>query len=181
MKTIKIGDQIWCTENLDINKFRNGDIIFESKTDDDWKTAGNKRRPSWRYSCYNLNNKIGYGKLYNWYAVSDSRILAPEGFHVPTMEEFELLRNTVNGNGNSLKVYGEGSDDGVGTNESGFSAMLSYEYDHYWDSNEYMHFWSLTSYNSLKGYNMLLDYYDASIYIYDDDKRKGYSVRLIKD
>ncbi len=79
MKEIKIGDQIWSTENLNVDKFRNGDPIPLVKTEDDWEKACDNKEPAWCYYDSDPANGEKYGALYNWYAVIDPRGLAPEG------------------------------------------------------------------------------------------------------
>ncbi|MBM3456181.1 MAG: hypothetical protein FJX80_13740, partial [Bacteroidetes bacterium] len=72
-KTVKIGSQVWLAQNLNTDRFQNGDIIPEAKTREEWYLAGENKQPAW---CYYENapaNGAKYGKLYNWYAVSDSR------------------------------------------------------------------------------------------------------------
>jgi hypothetical protein len=90
IKTVVIGTQEWTTKNLNVSKYRNGDIIPEVKDPEEWSalTTG-----AWCY--YNNDPKNGaiYGKLYNWYAVSDPRGLAPEGFHIPTNLELNSIQD----------------------------------------------------------------------------------------
>lgn len=92
-KSVKIGTQIWMTENLNVSTFRNGEPIPEAKTDEEWKAAGTQGKPAWCYYDNDSKNGAKYGKLYNWYAVNDPRGLAPEGWHVPNDEEWETLEN----------------------------------------------------------------------------------------
>ncbi|MEY3342970.1 MAG: hypothetical protein RL090_654, partial [Bacteroidota bacterium] len=89
--SVQIGDQTWMTQNLDVDKFRNGDPIKEAKTKEEWLEAAKNREPAWCY--HELNEKDGdqYGKLYNYYAVMDPRGLAPEGWHIPSAAEFRIL------------------------------------------------------------------------------------------
>jgi uncharacterized protein (TIGR02145 family) len=94
---VTIGTQVWCTENLDVTTFRNGDVIHQAKTNEEWEMAGKKKQPAW---CYYNNDPVNghkYGKLYNWYAVSDSRGLAPEGYHIPSDVEWTKLINYLGG------------------------------------------------------------------------------------
>jgi uncharacterized protein (TIGR02145 family) len=89
-KMIKIGTQEWSTNNLNVSKYRNGDIIPEVKDFNKWLslTTG-----AW---CYYNNDPVNgsiYGKLYNWYAVNDPRGLAPEGFHIPSIDELHTITN----------------------------------------------------------------------------------------
>ncbi|NDA63795.1 MAG: TonB family protein [Chitinophagia bacterium] len=90
-QTVTIGTQEWMTKNLDVSTFKNGDPIPEAKTDEAWKRAGEGGKPAWCYYNNDPKNGIKYGKLYNWYAVNDARGLAPNGYHVPTNEEWTIL------------------------------------------------------------------------------------------
>jgi uncharacterized protein (TIGR02145 family) len=94
-KTVQVASQIWMAENLNVSTFRNGDRIFEAKTDEEWKNAAEEKKPAWCYYKNKKKNGEKYGKLYNWYAVNDSRSLAPDGWHIPSYYEWELLdKNT---------------------------------------------------------------------------------------
>ncbi|TAL68102.1 MAG: hypothetical protein EPN82_11950 [Bacteroidetes bacterium] len=129
-KEIKIGNQIWMTKNLDVTTYRNGDIIPEVKEANIWDTL---TTGAWSY----LDNKPEYGKLYgklyNWYAVSDPRGLAPEGWRVPTMAEADTLRSFLgreNGYNAGIVMKEAGHANWVyydstvfSTNESGFTAL----------------------------------------------------------
>jgi len=44
-KTVKIGEQVWMAENINTDRFRNGDIIPEAKTKEEWIKAGENRQP----------------------------------------------------------------------------------------------------------------------------------------
>ena len=123
---ITIGAQVWMTRNLDVSTFRNGDTIFEAKSKEDWVKAGESKRPAFCY--FRFNSKYGkqFGKLYNWFAVNDSRGLAPVGYHIPTREELEELINHLGGKdtaAKSLKSIEDWSKGDTGTNSSGFSAL----------------------------------------------------------
>ena len=96
-QTIKIGTQTWATKNLNVAKFRNGDVISQAKTDEEWEAAGDNKQPAWCYYENNTANGTKYGKLYNWYAVVDYRGLAPAGWHVPTDEEWTILSTFLGG------------------------------------------------------------------------------------
>ena len=72
-KTVTIGEQVWLLENLNTSHYRNGDPIPEVKTKSEWADCSKKEKGAW---CYYSNDPINgkkYGKLYNWYAVNDSR------------------------------------------------------------------------------------------------------------
>ena len=82
--SVKIGSQVWATENLNVDRFRNGDPIPQAKTAEEWQNAGNNQQPAWCYYNNDPKNGESYGKLYNWYAVNDRRGLAPQGWHIPS-------------------------------------------------------------------------------------------------
>jgi uncharacterized protein (TIGR02145 family) len=103
-KTVVIGTQTWMAENLNVSTFRNGDTIPEANTAEDWKTAGENGQPAWCYYENDPANGAKYGKLYNWFAVNDSRGLAPAGYHIPTNEEWTTLEYYLgNDAGNKMK------------------------------------------------------------------------------
>jgi uncharacterized protein (TIGR02145 family) len=88
---VQIGNQVWMTRNLDVTKFRNGDPIPQAKSYSEWEKARNKRQPAWCYVNDDKRNTATCGVMYNWYAVVDSRGLAPNGWHIPRKKEWEVL------------------------------------------------------------------------------------------
>jgi uncharacterized protein (TIGR02145 family) len=90
-QTITIGEQVWTSENLNVSKFRNGDPIPYAKSDEEWKKAAENRQPAWCYFDNESGSGKKYGKLYNWYAVNDTRGIAPAGYHIPTDTEWTTL------------------------------------------------------------------------------------------
>lgn len=91
MDTVIINDQEWAAENLTTKVFRNGDIIMEAQSYDEWEHAAENKIPAWCYYKKNDRNEAVYGILYNWYAVNDPRGLAPDGWKVPSIEDWEKL------------------------------------------------------------------------------------------
>lgn len=127
----KIAAQIWTVENLKVSHFSNGEIIPEIQSDKEWEEAGKNKKPAWCF--YNNDSKNGklYGKLYNWYAVIDSRGLAPKGWHIPTDAEWTTFTDNIGGQGRAgLKMmepsskYWKTLDIGA-DNSSGFTATPS--------------------------------------------------------
>lgn len=96
---VKIGNQVWMKENLNVSRFRNGDPIPEAKTKDEWIQAGIKKQAVWCYYDNDFKNGTKYGKLYNWYAVNDPRGLAPNGWNVPTNDDWNILFEYLGGKG----------------------------------------------------------------------------------
>jgi uncharacterized protein (TIGR02145 family) len=123
---VTIGTQVWTTKNLDVATFRNGDNIPEAKSDADWFFAGNNMQAAWCYYGYDVANGTKYGKLYNWYAVNDPRGLAPNGYHIPTDEEWTKLTDYLGNESAGTKMKntsGWYNPTGNGNNSSGFSAL----------------------------------------------------------
>jgi uncharacterized protein (TIGR02145 family) len=89
--SVAIGEQVWTSRNLDATRFRNGDPIPQAESKEEWMEAFKAEKPAWcRFDNLESNGEE-YGILYNWYAVTDSRGLAPEGWHVPSDAEFAEL------------------------------------------------------------------------------------------
>ncbi|MDD2387466.1 MAG: fibrobacter succinogenes major paralogous domain-containing protein [Bacteroidales bacterium] len=125
VEIVVIGNQIWMQKNLDVTTFRNGDVIPEAKTNDEWVKAIQNREPAWCYYENDPKNGEKYGIIYNFYAVNDSRGLAPKDWHIPTTAEWNELSTFLGGNelaGAKLKSIGGWHYDGNGTNESKFDA-----------------------------------------------------------
>lgn len=124
--TVKIGLQIWSSANLNVVTFRNGDTIPEARTNEEWVAAGKAGKPAWCY--YNNDPKHGqkYGRLYNWFAVTDPRGLAPKGWSLPEAADWAKLAGYLGGSGragNKLKSSSGWADGFIGTNESGFNGL----------------------------------------------------------
>jgi len=181
IKSVKIGGQVWMTENLNVTHFRNGELILEAKSNEEWEKAGKEKRPAW---CYYNNDSIygiKHGKLYNWYAVNDKRGLAPEGWHIPTTEEYDILENNVGLESKYYKSNSICSEDKV--NISGFSALFSgarSERNGFGGLNELTFFWTVSSENLLYArVRLLSDHW--KIWDKTVNKNQGFSVRCVKD
>ena len=127
---VRIGNQIWMSANLDVDKFRNGDPIQEAKSTEEWNRAGENHQPAWCYFNNQPNNGALFGKLYNWYAVSDSRGLSPTGWHIPNNTDWTQLIDYLDGDdinlaGIKMKSTSGWNQNSNGTNESGFNGLPS--------------------------------------------------------
>ena len=122
---VRIGYNIWMIRNLDVDCFRNGDLIPHIESAEEWEEAGNKGQPAWCYYDNDPKNGEIYGKLYNWHAVNDPRGLAPKGWHIPHDEweriSYSLGHQKIGGKMKS-KTYWKSPNKGA-TNSSGFSAL----------------------------------------------------------
>ena len=192
-KTITIGTQTWMAENLRTTKYRNGDPINNTIENTNWisLTTG-------AYCKYdNINDLIviaSRGLLYNYYAVDDERNIAPEGWHVPTDEEWTTLVTYLGGEsiaGGKMKEVGttHWKSENIGaTNESGFTSLPVGWRDNYngifggFDYNAF--YWSSTEDDIDIAWYRFLNYDLASIGRFSwsvGDKNSGFSVRCIKD
>lgn len=200
-KTVKIGDQIWMAENLKVTHYRNGDPIPRVTSNSAWADLS-----TGAYCVYDKkeSNAETYGYLYNWYAVNDSRNLAPEGWHVPTDEEWKELEISLGmsqseaddtgywGTNQGSKLAGNASLWAYGDLKnnsafgiSGFSALpggyRSYYYGSFFDMGSYTYFWSATeSYIDL-AWGRSLIYGHSGVGRGSGYRRSGFSVRLVRD
>ena len=117
-RTVKIGSQIWMAENLRVIHYRNGDPIQNDASVYSW---GHSCKTWGAYCEYDndINNVITYGRLYNWFAVNEERLLAPVGWHVPSDAEWKQLERHIGLREIELDKYGS-----RGFNENGRSANV---------------------------------------------------------
>ena len=195
-KEVTIGNQVWMTKNLDVDKFRNGDPIPEAKSNEEWIAASENKQSAWCYYDNDPKNGEKYGKLYNWYAVIDSRGLAPKGYHVPSKEELTKLVDYLGENLAGLKLKSaSGWDDCKsenlnGTNESGFfgqpGGFRNWDGGFFWIGSQGT--WRSKTIEKLF-VNSLPDMYSLKLICGKDEvlfwkeqmDKMGYSVRCIKD
>lgn len=186
-KTIKIDNQLWMLENLNVVNFRNGDPVPEAKTEDEWVSAGKEGKPAWCHYENKIENGVTYGKLYNWYAVADPRGLAPVGWHVPTDAEWRQVTLFLGGEdaaGTKMKNPTGWTHDGNGTNESGFSGLPAGSRDRFGKFDYIGHvayWWCATPYDSSFAWYRVIDEVPWYVYRTNYYKQNGYSVRCILD
>ena len=123
-KTVKIGKMVWMAENLNVAFYRNGDSIPQARTNEEWQRYGKEKKGCWSYYKYDSSDAVIYGKLYNWYSVTDPMGLAPAGWRVASFEDWDKLIVTLKGKetaGKKMKST-DGWEVNTGTNESGFTA-----------------------------------------------------------
>jgi len=185
-KTICINEQIWMAENLNTDKFLNGDSIPEVKTYENWLEASKTGAPAWCY--YENSPRKGeiYGKLYNWFAVNDPRGLAPNGWHVASTNEWDYLITFFGNyeiaakNLKSNKLWARE----CGTNESGFSALPGGDrddYKGYCDGLSYEGYWWSSSEKNKDSAISRMILSNNEKWEWIAGKGRGQSVRCIKD
>jgi uncharacterized protein (TIGR02145 family) len=189
--TVQIGNQCWTQSNLKVSKYRNGDSIPTGLSNTQWSstTLG-------AYAIYNndpVNDGL-YGKLYNHYAVTDSRGLCPTGWHVPTDSEWTILENHLSGSivaGGALKSTstqptpgGWASPNTGATNSSGFTGTPGGLRDTngvFSTVPMYGCWWSSSVSTASDAWYRRLNYDFIYFYRIDYSRTLGFSVRCLKD
>jgi uncharacterized protein (TIGR02145 family) len=200
-QTVTIGTQVWMKENLKTTRYRNGDLI--GTTNPATLDIKNESAPKYQWIFENNQSDLAvYGRLYTWYAVTDNRNIAPNGWHVPTDDEWTTLINFLGGDslaGGKLKesdiTHWKSPNTGA-TNESGFTALPggcrpeNGVFDgggvFIGDKHHYGGWWSSSEKNFSTAWNRYMSYKDAVITFFDntygyDGKKWGFSVRCLKD
>jgi uncharacterized protein (TIGR02145 family) len=182
--TIVIGSQEWMAENLRTTTYFNGDTIPNIPLSSTWGLG------AWEH--YNNDNlyENPYGKLYNWFAVTDSRKLCPTGWHIPTDAEWTTLTNYLGGNIAGGKMKSTGTQYWTlpnvdATNASGFTGLpAGKKINTYLEIGESALWWSSTPYYTStinNGWYRSLSYSNGDIIRNHTTQHNGLSVRCIKD
>jgi len=126
---ITIGAIVFATENLNVTKYRNGDLITHAETRSDWVNANTNEAGAWCYYENNLANGVIYQKLYNSWAVKDSRNICPYGYDVVDESEYTNLNIQVGvtGTGSIKSTDNWTSTSSASNNSTGFDSQPSGE------------------------------------------------------
>lgn len=185
---VKIGSQTWMADNLKTTKYRTGDDIVNFTNSSDWSMF-----PIGALCNYDNNEALGgvYGKLYNWYAVSDSRNIAPQGWHIPSDAEWTSLTTQLGGMdvaGAKLKETGvlRWNNPNTGAiNESGFTAIPAGNRGNgngtFAEMGTGAFWWTSTPQTDVYGYFRSIGYSSSGVGRSGSAKVNGLSVRCIKD
>jgi uncharacterized protein (TIGR02145 family) len=202
LPSVTIGTQIWSIKNLDVATYRNGDPIPQVTDPTQWTylTTG-----AW---CWYNNDSATYGatygRLYNWYAVNDPRGLAPQGWHVPTNSEWDVMTKyldptvdttTTTGFGGTgtdigtqLKNTSGWNSSGNGTNSSGFAGLpggMCNGQGQFVIIGNRGYWWSASQHGSSSPAQAAwwrgLEYNKSSVQRTNTLSRNGVSVRVVKD
>ncbi|MBU8934345.1 MAG: fibrobacter succinogenes major paralogous domain-containing protein [candidate division Zixibacteria bacterium] len=185
--TVKIGNQWWMAENLRVTHYRNGDEINVITDNTGWfeTRVG---------ACCSYNNSDTiidtYGRIYNSYAVVDSRKIAPAGWHVASDSEWQTLIGFVGDYytaGGKLKQRGTNhwrSPNTGASDEYGFTALPGGQRmpaGHFDRMEEEAYFWTSSYLNATTVLNTSLSYRSAEILRGGSWPYAGKSVRCVKD
>lgn len=189
--TITIGTQVWTKENLKVTHYRNGDQIPNVTDIVQWCSL-----TSGAYCSYDNDsaNAAVYGMLYNWYAVNDSRSLAPAGWHVPTYSDLDSLQIYLGYDlvaGGKLKEVGTShwmSPNTGASNESEFTALPggqrtdSFYSCMFSEITTQGYWWSSTEMDTTYPWGINISYNSEGMTNWAASKKQaGFSIRLIKD
>jgi uncharacterized protein (TIGR02145 family) len=185
---VKIGEQVWMGENLNVSHFRNGDPIPVAQTYLEYKKATEEKKPISCYYEFDLANGKKYGKMYNWYAVNDPRGLAPNGWRVASNADWKKLVNFLGDKTNiKLKSKSGWKQNGNGTDDYEFSALPagSLGYTGYGSGiGLTANWWTSTEISDEKAWFWNASYNNTNhpnVGNFQSPKSSGYSVRCVKD
>ena len=161
-KTATIGEQTWMAENL--NYENDGSFCYDDR----------------------MSYCIKYGRLYTWDAAMKA---CPTGYHLPTLEEWNILLDSVGGvehAGTKLKIS-TGWENGYinyekGKDCCGFSALPAGRKNKdgsYIEKFKRTYFWSASEITSFMAYNISMKTSSAA-HLYESSKISALSVRCLK-
>lgn len=184
---IRIGTQIWMTENLRVTHLNDGTVIPKISDNTEWSGLSSEA-----YCWYDNDSATyaqEYGAMYNWYAGATGK-LCPVGWSVPSDADWTVLETYLGGNsvaGGKIKeiefTHWNSPNTGA-TNTSGFTALGSgyrLASGGFGGIKDYCYFWSETEYNSTNADRRLLMNTSATTLAGTNVKQVGMSVRCIKD
>ena len=176
---VHIGSQTWMATNLKTAHYHNGDSIPQITDDTEWLGLTTGAYCYYNNSASNLNS---FGRLYNWYAITDERAITPNGWRIPMIDDFNCLANYVGLSTftGKLKEYGFNhwlSPNLDATNEYGFTALPAGARTNGVFSNpgNRSALWTKDAYGLYLRYNAS-DWYAV---LYDWNKACGFSIRCI--
>ncbi len=134
--TVTIGNQIWMTSNLKTTTYNDGTPITQWQLGDSWYSVSNQNAYYDWADTSDLSNMFEeelpqdyYGAQYNHFAIESGK-LAPQGWRIPTEQDFKDLETYLANNGhegneaNALKsTSGWSANSGNGTDAVGFNAL----------------------------------------------------------
>jgi len=185
--TVQIGTQCWTQSNLTVSKYRDGSSIPNITDNTQWSQTNTSSTGAWSHYNNDANNGTTYGKLYNWYAVNDSRGLCPTGWHVPSDAEWTTLENHLGGTsvaGGAMKsTTGWNAPNTGATNSSGFTGLPGGNRGD--DGGFYAVgdgvWWSSSAAGSGNAWFRYLNCNFAGVISYYFDQTTGLSVRCVRD
>lgn len=189
-RTVTIGNQLWMAADLKTTRYRNGDLIGTTSPATLDISSESTPKYQWAYAG-DESNVATYGRLYTWYAATDSRNVCPAGWHVASDGEWKTLIDFLGGETSAqgkLKEAGTThwhSPNTDAKNESGFTALPGgnrFNNEPFLGLGEFTHWWTATEYDAKFAWRRTL-WKNAPM---DNtggyaDKKIGWLVRCVKD
>lgn len=184
-ETVLIDEECWFAENLRATKYLNGEEIENLQGGPIWLNANEGETGGWVDFANDTINGAVHGKMYNGYAITDSRGLCPPEWHVSTDLEWDEMIQSYGGGqlaGTALK------DDELwnGNNDSGFSGLAGGFRD--WGNAVFFDFgwsvgtwWTVNHETGSMGATRRLVEESGQMYSYGFPATNGSYVRCIKD
>ena len=177
--------ETWMAENLNYKTENSWCGGGRDTTEGDCSVYG--RLYTWAAAVGKTETECGYGQECNL-GTGDIRGVCPEGWHLPSKEEWEDLIKAVGGQSKAsakLKSKTGWKKEYSGEDAFGFTALpagyRSYGGSYFKGGNN-AYFWSSTEFNGAYAYLMDLDYDYGNVYLDNNGfKKDGYSVRCLKD
>jgi len=202
--TVQIGEQCWFAENLRTELYNNGDSIPGELTNLEWSETFEGAQAIYEDSPDNL---LLFGRLYNWYAVADTRELCPSNWGIPSDDEWKEMEMSLGMTSSQANAVGWRGVQGEmmrssatnnppwnGSNSSGFSGMNGGRrtpYGSYYNDSNGVGghgigvWWSSTSATELTSWGRALGHnqigVDRNNGTWGYSKQGGASVRCLKD
>ena len=182
--TVTVGTQVWLTSNIKSLTLNDGTDISNVSLSTEWKGL---TTPAYCYYDNSSANKDTYGVLYNWYVVSTGK-LCPDGYHVPTSDEWNTLSTALGVNaGGAMKATTLWNAPNTGaTNSSGFTAIpagcrMDNDAALFYYKGEQAVFWCAMQTGVGNADAYYVEYNNSTLQSYEYSKTLGASVRCIKD
>lgn len=180
-KTVKIGDQWWMAENLNFEYKVDGAAYGTYTNTDNGETYG--RYYTWGAAMDSVGvystNSVGCGSEKTCIVITPARGICPEGWHIPDSTEWINLYSAMGKSPYVMQAKGY-EKWSLATDSYGFTALpVGYLINgRFSDVGSDARFWSATEFYSCARY---WDIYASTVYLTDDSKDRGFSVRCIKD
>jgi uncharacterized protein (TIGR02145 family) len=188
MAIVQIGSQFWTKENLAVESFQDGTPITECSSSEQWAELASTNTPAWCYYNFDPSNEEEYGKLYNYYVVSSSKSIAPSGFRMPSLGDYNELASAFGGNSLAGKRLKNNTNwntirrqSGNGDNQSGFTGNPSgyiKENGEFWDFGWSANYWTSDS-GSIDATSVRLYWSNTNVVSIPANMDMGLAIRLI--
>ncbi len=171
--------------SIDAAVYANGDAIPHVTDPAEWRTL---QTGAWTYYDNNPENGTIYSKLYNWYAINDSRELCPEGWRVASGDDWERLV-AASGGADSAAAHLKATDyreapEAEADSTPGFSALPGGNRRDDGGFNGIdlsAPFWTSDEMDSIHAFARYMNRAHSRMGKNRGDKRNGLAVRCVKD